>query len=126
MSNHTIFAFPVSAWVRYTGIQQTGTVRGFPLSVTARGDSNHFQPFIILIEPRSIAAISCNVAGTAHNFVLPVKDYNMQYWAKFTMTYTTTGSVSHSKFYVNGTLLTNWTGAGKIMRWSDSSTLVVG
>jgi hypothetical protein len=116
----------VSAWIRYTGIQQTGAVRAFPISVIARGDSNHFQPFILLNEPNTKAAISCNVAGTAHNFVLPFADYNMKYWAKFTLTYTTTGAVSQSKFYVNGTLISNWTGAGKIMRWSDSSTLVVG
>jgi hypothetical protein len=116
----------VSAWIRYTGIQQTGVVRAFPISVIARGDPNHFQPFIILNEPNTKGAISCNVAGTAHNFVVPLADYNMKYWAKFTLTYTTTGSVSQSKFYVNGTLISNWTGTEKVLRWSDFSTLVAG
>lgn len=116
----------MSAWIRYTGIQQTGALRAFPISVIARGDSTHIQPFVILNEPNMKPAISCNVAGTAHKFILPVAAYNFNYWAKFTLTYTTTGTVSLSQFYINGTLISNWTGAGKLMRWSDSSTLVIG
>ena len=122
----TLYSSTVSAWIRYTGIQQTGRVRGFPISVIANGDSNHFQPFIILQEPGVPAAISCNAAGSAHRFNFPEQDYNMDYWAKMTLTYKSDGVKSASTFYINGSLVSNYTDYGKLMRWSDSTTLVVG
>ena len=43
-----------------------------------------------------------------------------------TFTYTSTNINSASSFYINGSLVSNWTDYGKIMRWSDSTTLVLG
>ena len=84
----------------------------------------------MLLEPHSPAAISNNAAGTAHHFTIPLADYDMNYWAKLTFTYSTNGgstsSVSKSTFYINGTLVSSWTDNGKVMRWSDSTTLALG
>ena len=58
--------------------------------------------------------------------MFPKQYYNMNYWAKMTFTYTSTNINSASSFYINGSLVSNWTDHGKIMRWSDSTTLVLG
>lgn len=50
----------------------------------------------------------------------------MDYWAKMTLTYKSDGLKSASTFYINGSLVSNYTDYGKLMRWSDSTTLVVG
>ena len=112
--------------MRYTGLQQTGALRGFPISLIAKGDSNHFQPFVVFNEIGKPLQIACVAVSTGQVITLPPKYEGIFYWSKFTLTYTTTGSKSLSIFYINGTMIANWTDAGKVMRWSDSSTLLIG
>ena len=122
-------AFPnrlVTAWMRYTGLQQTGALRGFPITLLTKGDANHLQPFILLNDVGKPLQIAFAVAGTGRVLTLPSKYFSILYWSKFTFTYTTTGSKSKSSFYINQTLISNWTDEGKVMRWSDSTTLVIG
>lgn len=112
--------------MRYTGLQQTGALRGFPITLITKGDANHLQPFILLNDVGKPLQIAFAVAGTGHVLNLPSKYFSILYWSKFTFTYTTTGSKSESFFYINETLISNWTDKGKAMRWSDSTTLVIG
>ena len=83
-----------------------------------------------------------NIATEAKIFTFPltlntsqgitVVDFN--YWTKMTLTYTTkltyptNQSVSHTKVYFNGTSLNNFnsTGVGKVLRFQESSTLLLG
>ena len=116
----------VTAWMRYTGLQQTGALRGFPITLITKGDANHLQPFILLNDVGKPLQIAFAVAGIGHVLTLPSKYFSILYWSKFTFTYTTTGSKSESFFYINETLMSNWTDEGKVMRWSDSTTLVIG
>ena len=71
-----------------------------------------------------------NIATEAKTFVFPLKingitvDFN--YWMKMTVTYESNGKKSFSNAYFNGTLIKTWNGTGKLLRFQDSSTLLVG
>ena len=118
-------ARPVSTWLRYVGLSQTGRVRSFPFTLIAKDDSNHLQPFSIIMTGTKLA-FGCNAAGDSRQFSFPTATYDFNYWSKMTMTYSTDGMKSHMNMYINGTLHKSWSGFGKPLRFHESSTLVIG
>lgn len=122
---HAYHDRPVSLWLRYIGIPETGRTRAFPFTLIAKGDSNHVQPFSIQISETELL-IGCNSGGDSIQFSFPVATYNFNYWSKMTLTYSTNGVESRNKIYMNGTLLESWNGYGKFLRFHESSTLVLG
>ena len=112
-------------WLRYTGLSQTGRVRSFPFTLIAEGDSNHLQPFSIVMTGTKLM-FGCNTAGDSKQVSFPVATYDFNYWSKMIMTYSTDGMISHTSIYINGTLYKSWSGFGKPLRFHESSTLVIG
>ena len=115
----------ISAWLRFLTLEKTGRHTSFVFSMISRGDTNHVQPFFIEIV-NGYLKISSNVATTSTSLALPKDAELWKYWTKITVTYVTTGSASLTAIYLNGTQLGNMTSTGKVLRWSDESTLIIG
>jgi hypothetical protein len=105
-----------------------GRRRNFALSMIAKGDTNHLQPFFLEVGTDNSILVSGNAATTSM-FAKQRGDTNLwSYWNKLTFTYTynETSSASVSNMYINGSLSGTLKSTGKIMRWSDSSTMILG
>ena len=66
--------------------------------------------------------------ATAH-FETDIHDIDMaSYWNKLTVTYSTNmiGTASVTTLYINGTRISTTRGTGKLLRWTDSSTMILG
>jgi len=96
--------------------------------VIAAGDTNHVQPAIALLGAGGVATLGANLAFTAPTWTLDSARGALfaGYWNKVTMCYNSTGKVSWTSMYINGTLLGRARGAGGLLRWADSTALNMG
>lgn len=116
----------MSAWLRYLGISQFGRQRAFGLTLTVDRDSNHVQPFVIVQQPDMTMQLSDNIALVSYIFPLPIENFSLQYWSKYTMTYQTDGVNSNLNFYINGTFIKKILGNGAFFRFSHNGYLILG
>jgi hypothetical protein len=110
--------------LRFTGFEKDGRKSNCAFSVIANGDTNHVQLFLDIANNRLNFVV--NIATASLNIPLPNNMDVWTYWTKFTVTYNTTGSKSYTYAYANGTYLGEFVGNGKVLRWHDQSTLILG
>jgi hypothetical protein len=91
--------------------------------VLAKADSVHIQPFIVNINEGAFS-IAGNIA-TSH-FSTKINADLSTYWTKVTVVYTSDGTDSSTQLFVNQSLILSKTDKGKLLRWSDESTLLIG
>ena len=119
----------VSAWIRVTSWEVMAS-RGFIITVSTSQDLYHVQPFEIdpnagtnnLPQFGSWTALSgyYNTLNTSEAAMLNA------YWTKVTYVYNSTGTVSMSSIYFNGTLLGRNIGTGGKLRFADQGTFKIG
>ena len=107
------------------GFAKSGGLRACAFTMIANGDTNHVQPFVLDSTSEQLTVV-VNIATSSANFIVPPNDDIWTYWTKLTVTYNTTGSVSETRLYLNSTLIGKRISNGKILRWSDQSTLLLG
>jgi hypothetical protein len=120
----------VSAWLRFTGVDEDGRRSNCAFSLISSGDTNHVQTFFFEIMGHS-PTISSNIAMTSRSISMDTSGAGSDvwsYWHKMTLTYTyynsSYGSISH--FYINDTLFFNYHASGNKLRFSDSTSLTMG
>ena len=92
----------------------------------ANGDTNHMQPFFLEILNGQLQFSGYIATTSSTNYRLSRSMDLWTYWTHVAVTYNTTGTSSTSILYINGTMRETLETSGKILRWHDSSMLILG
>jgi hypothetical protein len=113
----------VSAWIRYTGMRYQ---RSFVFTMMSGTDTNHVQPFFITLESEGVISLRAFIATSIFATSFPFDMNLLSTWTKYTVTYTTTGTVSNIKLFLNGTMLHSADSTGGYLTWSKEATMQIG
>ena len=119
----------VSAWIRVTS-WEVMTSRSFIITVSASQDQYHVQPFEI--DPHhgknNLPQFGSWTSLSGWHNTLNTSEAAMvnSYWTKVTYTYNSTGKISMTYIYFNGTLLGRNIGTGGLLRFVDQTAFNIG
>ena len=118
-----------SVWIRLTSWEVKAT-RAFLMTVSSSQDLYHVQPFEI--DPNSgvnnLPQVGSWTSLGGYYSTLNTSQSALvnSYWTKVTYTYNSTGTISMSSIYFNGTLLGSNIGSGGLLRFVDQTLLSLG
>ena len=118
-----------SVWIRLTSWEVKAT-RAFLMTVSSSQDLYHVQPFEI--DPNSgvnnLPQVGSWTSLGGYYSTLNTSQSALvnSYWTKVTYTYNSTGTISMSSIYFNGTLLGSNIGSGGLLRFVDQTSLSLG